>query len=45
VDDISIEVVDGAKKSNKKLILFKVNFKKTYDYVVWRYYLKTVMVE
>jgi len=31
------EVVDDARKSNKKLMLFKVNFEKAYDYVDWGY--------
>ena len=34
---IANEVVDEARKSNKELMLFKVDFKKAYDSVDWRY--------
>jgi len=39
---IANEVVDEAKKSNKELMLFKVDFEKAYDSVEWGY-LDTVM--
>jgi hypothetical protein len=32
---IAYDVVDGAKKLNKELILFKVDFEKAYGYVEW----------
>jgi len=41
---IANEVVDEAKKSNKELMLFKVDFEKAYDSVDWRY-LDTVMTK
>jgi len=34
---IANEVVDEAKKSNKEVMLFKVDFEKAYDSVDWRY--------
>ena len=34
---IANEVVDEAKMSNKKLMLFKVDFEKAYDSVDWGY--------
>jgi hypothetical protein len=34
---IANEVVDEAKKSNKELMLFKVDFEKAYDSVDWGY--------
>ena len=34
---IANEVVDEAKKNNKELMLFKVDFEKTYDSVDWGY--------
>jgi hypothetical protein len=41
---IANEVVDNAKKFNKELIFFKVNFEKTYDSVEWEY-LDSVMAK
>jgi len=38
------EVVDEARKRNKKLLLFKVNFEKAYDSIYWNY-LEEVMVK
>jgi hypothetical protein len=39
LDDILIanEVVDEARKSNKELMVFKVDFEKAYDSVDWGY--------
>jgi hypothetical protein len=34
---IANEIVDDAKKSNKDLLLFKVDFEKAYDLVDWGY--------
>ncbi|GJW52934.1 RNA-directed DNA polymerase, eukaryota, reverse transcriptase zinc-binding domain protein [Tanacetum coccineum] len=31
------EIIDWYKKRNKKLMLFKVDFEKAFDYVSWRY--------
>lgn len=38
------EVVDDAKILEKELILFKVNFEKTYDSIKWKY-LEDVMAK
>ncbi|MCI42795.1 RNA-directed DNA polymerase (Reverse transcriptase), partial [Trifolium medium] len=37
IDRFSNEVVDEAHKSKKELMLFKVDFEKTYDSVDWGY--------
>jgi len=39
LDDIVLanKIVDEAKRAKKDLILFKVDFKKAYDFVDWDY--------
>jgi hypothetical protein len=34
---VANEVVDDARRNQKELILFKVDFEKAYDFVDWRY--------
>jgi hypothetical protein len=41
---VANEAVDEARKMNKELLLFKVDFEKAYDSVDWRY-LDDVMVK
>lgn len=46
LDEILVanDIVDDARKLKKELLLFKVDFEKTFDSVYWKYF-KTVMVK